>query len=59
MNRYQFNKQLGDGTYGSVILATTMDTKEKVAIKRCLLHYITLASARYIYIAYNVREMSS
>ncbi|KAK2143965.1 hypothetical protein LSH36_796g00047 [Paralvinella palmiformis] len=34
MNRYQFVKQLGDGTYGSVILATTVETGEKVAIKK-------------------------
>lgn len=34
MNRYQFIKQLGDGTYGSVMLATTVETGEKVAIKK-------------------------
>ena len=34
MNRYQFVKQLGDGTYGSVILATVNETGEKVAIKK-------------------------
>lgn len=34
MNRYQFAKQLGDGTYGSVILATVIETGEKVAIKK-------------------------
>ncbi|ELU11331.1 hypothetical protein CAPTEDRAFT_20073 [Capitella teleta] len=34
MNRYQFAKQLGDGTYGSVILATTVQSNEKVAIKK-------------------------
>ena len=34
MNRYQFIKQLGDGTYGSVMLATTVESNEKVAIKK-------------------------
>ena len=34
MNRYQFSKQLGDGTYGSVILAQVHETGEKVAIKK-------------------------
>ena len=37
MNRYQFIKQLGDGTYGSVMLATTVETGEKVAIKKWVL----------------------
>lgn len=34
MNRYHVSKQLGDGTYGSVLLATSLDTGEKVAIKK-------------------------
>ncbi|KAF6770723.1 hypothetical protein AHF37_10885 [Paragonimus kellicotti] len=34
MNRYALQKQLGDGTYGSVLLATSLETKEKVAIKK-------------------------
>ncbi|KAH9504143.1 hypothetical protein Btru_065105 [Bulinus truncatus] len=34
MNRYQISKQLGDGTYGSVLLATTVESNEKVAIKK-------------------------
>ncbi|CAL8085574.1 unnamed protein product [Calicophoron daubneyi] len=34
MNRYTLLKQLGDGTYGSVLLATSLETKEKVAIKK-------------------------
>lgn len=34
MNRYTINKQLGDGTYGSVLLATCVETNEKVAIKK-------------------------
>ncbi|KAF8565150.1 hypothetical protein P879_10524 [Paragonimus westermani] len=34
MNRYALQKQLGDGTYGSVLLATSLETKDKVAIKK-------------------------
>lgn len=34
MNRYVMLSQLGDGTYGSVILAKKIDTGEKVAVKR-------------------------
>ncbi|PAA80810.1 hypothetical protein BOX15_Mlig017647g1, partial [Macrostomum lignano] len=34
MNRYQTLKQLGDGTYGSVLLGTLTETSEKVAIKK-------------------------
>lgn len=39
MNRYQIAKQLGDGTYGSVLLATTVETGEKVAIKKLAKSY--------------------
>lgn len=34
MNRYVTLSQLGDGTYGSVVLGQRLDTGEKVAIKR-------------------------
>ncbi|XP_071500666.1 LOW QUALITY PROTEIN: serine/threonine-protein kinase MAK-like [Diadema antillarum] len=34
MNQYQITKQLGDGTYGSVILGSRHDNGEKVAIKK-------------------------
>ncbi|KAG5885206.1 hypothetical protein JTB14_012229 [Gonioctena quinquepunctata] len=34
MNRYTILHQLGDGTYGSVVLGQRKDTGEKVAIKR-------------------------
>jgi len=34
MDRYTVIKQLGDGTFGSVILATDTETGEKVAIKK-------------------------
>ena len=36
MNRYITLSQLGDGTYGSVVLGQRVDTGEKVAIKRCV-----------------------
>ena len=34
MNRYTALKQLGDGTYGSVLLCKCNETGELVAIKR-------------------------
>lgn len=34
MNRYAFLSQLGDGTYGSVVLGQKEDNGEKVAIKK-------------------------
>lgn len=34
MNRYVMIGQLGDGTYGIVLLAQRLDTGEKVAIKK-------------------------
>ncbi|KAF4529467.1 hypothetical protein B566_EDAN015579, partial [Ephemera danica] len=36
MNRYVTLSQLGDGTYGSVMLGQRIDTGEKVAIKRLI-----------------------
>ena len=32
--RYKLAKELGDGTFGVVLLATRVDTNEKVAVKR-------------------------
>jgi serine/threonine protein kinase len=34
MEKYMITKQLGDGTFGSVLLATVKNTGEKVAIKK-------------------------
>ena len=34
MNRYALLSQLGDGTYGTVLLAQKLDSGEKVAIKK-------------------------
>ena len=34
MNRYKVTKQLGDGTYGSVLKAVNRSTHEVVAIKK-------------------------
>lgn len=40
MNRYVTLSQLGDGTYGSVLLGQRLDTGEKVAIKKYIFLYI-------------------
>ena len=37
MDKYNTLKQLGDGTFGSVLLATIKNTGEQVAIKRFVL----------------------
>lgn len=34
MDKYQTQKQLGDGTYGSVLLGVIKSTGEQVAIKK-------------------------
>ena len=34
MEKYKIVKQLGDGTYGSVLLGQLKDSQEKVAVKR-------------------------
>lgn len=34
MDKYKITKTLGDGTYGSVVKATNISTKEEVAIKK-------------------------
>lgn len=34
MEKYNITKQLGDGTYGVVLLATIKNSGEKVAIKK-------------------------
>jgi serine/threonine protein kinase len=34
MERYKITKTLGDGTYGSVVLATNLQSREEVAIKK-------------------------
>ena len=36
MNRYVTLQQLGDGTYGSVVLGQRVDTGEKVRLKNKL-----------------------
>ena len=35
MNRYQVTKQLGDGTYGSVLKAINRQTGEVVSVWHC------------------------
>ena len=34
MNRYRLLSRIGDGAYGTVMLAIKLDSGEKVAIKR-------------------------
>lgn len=36
MNRYTTMRQLGDGTYGSVLMGKSNESGELVAIKRCV-----------------------
>ncbi|XP_073998791.1 serine/threonine-protein kinase MAK-like isoform X1 [Rhodnius prolixus] len=53
MNRYIQLHQLGDGTYGSVVLGQKVDTGEKVAIKRMKRKYYSWDEAM------NLREVKS
>ncbi|KAK5642564.1 hypothetical protein RI129_008731 [Pyrocoelia pectoralis] len=53
MNRYTTLHQLGDGTYGSVVLGQRKDTGEKVAIKRMKRKYYSWEEAM------NLREIKS
>ncbi|XP_031345010.1 serine/threonine-protein kinase MAK isoform X2 [Photinus pyralis] len=53
MNRYITLHQLGDGTYGSVVLGQRKDTGEKVAIKRMKRKYYSWEEAM------NLREIKS
>lgn len=53
MNRYVVVSPLGDGTYGSVVLAQRRDTGEKVAIKRMKRKYYSWDEAM------NLREVKS
>lgn len=45
MNRYITLNQLGDGTYGTVVLGQRKDTGEKVAIKRMKRKYYSWEEA--------------
>ncbi|XP_037085123.1 serine/threonine-protein kinase ICK-like isoform X2 [Pollicipes pollicipes] len=53
MNRYMTLGQLGDGTFGSVVLGQRIDTGEKVAIKRMKRKYTSWEEAM------NLREVKS
>ncbi|KAG8234296.1 hypothetical protein J437_LFUL014458 [Ladona fulva] len=53
MNRYVTLSQLGDGTYGSVVLCRKVDTGEMVAIKRMKRKYYSWEEAM------NLREVKS
>jgi len=49
MNRYTLTKQLGDGTYGSVVLATDTDTGETVAIKKLVFSFFVVVVSAVAY----------
>lgn len=51
MNRYVTMNQLGDGTYGTVVLGQRKDTGESVAIKRMKRKYYSWEEAM------NLREV--
>lgn len=53
MNHYKFLQQIGDGTYGSVILAQSLANGEKVAIKRMKKKYYSWDECM------NLREVKS
>ncbi|XP_064486447.1 serine/threonine-protein kinase ICK-like isoform X2 [Ornithodoros turicata] len=53
MKRYQLLHQLGDGTFGSVVLARAVDTGEKVAVKRMKKKYYSWDECM------NLREVKS
>lgn len=53
MNRYITLTQLGDGTYGTVVLGQRKDTGEKVAIKRMKRKYYSWEEAM------NLREVKA
>ncbi|CAO1307026.1 unnamed protein product [Diamesa serratosioi] len=53
MNRYVILSQLGDGTYGTVVLGQRKDNNEKVAIKRMKRKYYSWEEAM------NLREVKS
>lgn len=51
MNRYKILNQLGDGSYGVVMLAERKDTGEQVAVKRMKRKYFSWDEAM------NLREV--
>ena len=53
MNRYKVTKQLGDGTYGSVLKAVNRSTGEVVAIKKMKKKFYTWEECM------NLREVKS
>ncbi|XP_065339764.1 serine/threonine-protein kinase MAK isoform X2 [Cloeon dipterum] len=58
MNRYVTLAQLGDGTYGSVVLGQRVDTGEKVAIKRMKRKYFSWDEAMSLREVKSLKKLS-
>lgn len=60
MNRYIILSQLGDGTYGTVVLGQRKDNNEKVAIKRMKRKYYSwdeAMSLREVKVSFNIMNL--
>lgn len=44
--RYKLVRELGDGTFGQVLLGQRLDNGEKVAVKRCVSIWSVLTNIR-------------
>ncbi|CRL00777.1 CLUMA_CG014031, isoform A [Clunio marinus] len=58
MNRYVVLSQLGDGTYGTVVLGKRKDTSEKVAIKRMKRKYYSWEEAMALREVKSLKKLS-
>uniref|UniRef100_A0AAG5DRD7 Protein kinase domain-containing protein n=3 Tax=Anopheles TaxID=7164 RepID=A0AAG5DRD7_ANOAO len=58
MNRYLTLSQLGDGTYGTVVLGQRKDTGEKVAIKRMKRKYYSWEEAMSLREVKSLKKLS-
>lgn len=62
MNRYVILSQLGDGTYGTVVLGQRKDNNEKVAIKRMKRKYYSWEEAmalREVKVSFETKVLNS